>query len=180
MDFYKSFYGSINDANFYLNDSVVSYEGKPCIVRGVYEERIRLMLGGQEKDISPNDKGLDINPIKNGYYNYGDEAYLAIRRPSRNFRQGMTGTNYGGREHWGHVRQAMLQHKKYFTAEEALSKILSGNSMSCAISINIRFVHTYRGVEVEYLGTRIGILIDNEVVLDEEFKWLLDLGVLNV
>ncbi len=89
-------YESENDVKTRLGNSVVMSGGRPVLVIGT-EDRHTVHVQDLETEKVSKVKvaELDLEPSHAplGYIIEGDEVYLAMRKPARRFKQGLTGDN---------------------------------------------------------------------------------------
>lgn len=172
-------YDLARDANFYLNSSIITYDGVPTYIEGVDEEfqalGVKLDSGDRVRFNVNEDKLVDLKPFKLGYLNYNGQAYYIARKPKRSWRQGLSKNNLSGSANWRLVcSQALVSvvQNKYPTFGVCLDSVSGGLCSSASFHRLFRV----RGVDgelvLDYKERCVGKLNGGEVALKEEYDHL--------
>ncbi|MBW1801306.1 MAG: hypothetical protein JRJ85_11335 [Deltaproteobacteria bacterium] len=177
-------YDNQRDANLYLHNSYVKYNGNPAFVRRVDEDMvvdIIDMVAKERKDI-PIEQ-LDLSPFKLGYFFYKrrNRTLYIERMPIRAWRRGLTRENLRIRNsdrgflipHNGSNDMLEILAPDYLPINLAYARAKENNSeypFHRMFSIDLNGLVRYKTVIVGGYGAEEGI------VLVPNYKWLKELA----
>lgn len=89
-------YETEGDVKARLYNTVVMYKKRPVLITGVEDAEtvvVQDLLTERHSEVPLKDVDLEPSHAPLGYVMHGEDVYLAMRKPSRKFKQGLTGEN---------------------------------------------------------------------------------------
>lgn len=175
-------YESEADVKTRLYNTVVVHNKRPCLVVGV-EDKNTVVVQDLETERHSNAKvaELDLDPSHAplGYVMHGAEVYIAMRKPTRRYKQGLSGENLVVRPVLEDGREGRLGRLHF--ASKAIGKTMLGEfpdvgtAFQKARSGEARIVPFHRDWAVGTHDYELSLVFRGEVVgyvLDESVKLL--------
>lgn len=181
-------YESTRDVELRLRHSVVMYQGRPVMVMNVEDINsviVEDILEGEAKRVKVSD--LDLQPASAplGYVLAGDNVFMAMRKPVRKFKQGLTQENMivrpvsfkrrdeplrGRGVHFGSKEVAKTMIGDFPDIGKAFQDVRSGRMSIVPFSRDWAVADVEDDLSIVFRGEVVGYATDNSVkLLPERF-----------
>lgn len=181
-------YESTRDVELRLRHSVVMYQGRPVMVMNVEDVNsviVEDILEGEAKRVKVSDLDLQPSSAPLGYVLAGDNVFMAMRKPVRKFKQGLTQENMivrpvsfkrrdeplrGRGVHFGSREVAKTMIGDFPDIGKAFQDVRSGRMSIVPFSRDWAVADVEDDLSIVFRGEVVGYATDNSVkLLPERF-----------